>query len=189
MILLPVQVTYQHHLRNSYRPSFLWSLRRASRSRVSRASASSRHSCACGNSASARIVTGCVAPMTRRALARTSVRMASASRTSSRGASTYERGGCHSAGFVDGALSVEACQATCQANRDCRYFSYHVDRPDKRCHLCKDDRPHPKCFSSAARAADPTLHECYWGPKYCRRDDLGTRPDGKREPILSHRGH
>ena len=92
---------------------------------------------------------------------------------------------CHSAGFVDGALSVEACQATCQANRDCRYFSYHMDRPDKRCHLCKDDRPHPKCFSSAARAADPTLHECYWGPKYCRQDDLGTRPDGKREKILS----
>ena len=96
-------------------------------------------------------------------------------------------GGCHSAGFVDGAMSVEACQATCQANRDCRYFSYHVDRPDKRCHLCKDDRPHPKCFSSAARAADPTLHECYWGPKYCRRDDLGTRPDGKRKPIISFR--
>ena len=99
---------------------------------------------------------------------------------------TNERGGCHSAGFVDGAMSVEACQATCQANRDCRYFSYHVDRPDKRCHLCKDDRPHPKCFSSAARAADPTLHECYWGPKYCRRDDLGTRPDGKRETIHSY---
>ena len=95
---------------------------------------------------------------------------------------------------VDGALSVEACQAICQANRDCQFFSYHVDRPDKRCRLCKDDTHDTrvrKCSSSAERAADPTLHECFWGPKYCRRDDLGTRPDGKRETILSFRepGH
>ena len=103
---------------------------------------------------------------------------------------TNERGGCGSAGFADGVLSAEACQANCQANRDCKYFSYHVDRPDKRCRLCKDDTHDTrvrKCFTSAARAADPTLHECYWGPKYCRRDDLGTRPDGKRKPIISFR--
>ena len=101
---------------------------------------------------------------------------------------TNERGGCGSAGFADGALSAEACQAICQATRDCKFFSYHVDRPDKRCRFCKDDTHDTrvrKCFSSAERAADPTLHECYWGPKYCRRDDLGTRPDGKREPIHS----
>ena len=91
---------------------------------------------------------------------------------------------------VDGVLSVEACQAKCQENRDCQFFSYHVDRPDKRCRFCKDDTHDTrvrKCFSSAERAADPTLHGCFWGPKYCRRDDLGTRPDGKREPILSFR--
>ena len=91
---------------------------------------------------------------------------------------------------VDRALSVEACQAKCQATRDCQFFSYHVDRPDKRCRFCKDDTHDTrvrKCFSSAERAADPTLHECYWGPKYCRRDDLGTRPDGKRKPIISFR--
>ena len=91
---------------------------------------------------------------------------------------------------IHGALSVEACQAKCQENRDCQFFSYHVDRPDKRCRFCKDDTHDTrvrKCFSSAERAADPTLHECYWGPKYCRRDDLGTRPDGKRKPIISFR--
>ena len=98
---------------------------------------------------------------------------------------TNERGGCGSAGFADGALSAEACQAICQATRDCKFFTYHVDRPDKRCRLCKDDTRGGKCSSSAERAADPTLHECYWGPKYCRRDDMGTRPDGKRETILS----
>ena len=99
-----------------------------------------------------------------------------------------------SAGYADGALSAEACQAICQATSDCKFFSYHVDRPDKRCRLCKDasqDTNHlhgvqvKECSSSAARAADATLHECYWGPKYCRQDDLGTRPDGKREKILS----
>ena len=103
---------------------------------------------------------------------------------------TNERGGCGSAGFSDRALTAEACQAKCQENRDCQFFSYHVDRPDKRCRLCKDDTHDTrvrKCFSSAERAADPTLHECYWGPKYCRRDDLGTRPDGKRKPIISFR--
>ena len=107
---------------------------------------------------------------------------------------TSERGGCGSAGFADGALSAEACQAICQATRDCKFFTYHVDRPDKRCRLCKDasqDTNHlhgvqvKECSSSAARAADATLHECYWGPKYCRQDDLGTMPDGKREKILS----
>jgi len=103
---------------------------------------------------------------------------------------TNERGGCGSAGFSDRALTAEACQAKCQENRDCQFFSYHVDRPDKRCRFCKDDTHDTrvrKCSSSAARAADPTLHECYWGPKYCRRDDLGTRPDGKRKPIISFR--
>ena len=109
---------------------------------------------------------------------------------------TNERGGCGSAGFSDGALTAEACQAKCQENRDCQFFSYHVDRPDKRCRLCKDasqDTNHlhgvqvKECSSSAARAADATLHECYWGPKYCRQDDLGTRPDGKRKPIISFR--
>ena len=89
---------------------------------------------------------------------------------------------------ADGALSAEACQAICQATRDCKFFSYHVDRPDKRCRLCKDDTHDTnhlhgvqvkKCSSSAARAADATLHECFWGPKYCRRDDMGTGLDGK----------
>ena len=72
---------------------------------------------------------------------------------------TNERGGCGSAGFADGALSAEACQAICQATRDCKFFSYHVDRPDKRCRLCKDDTRGGKCSSSAERAADATLHE------------------------------
>ena len=98
---------------------------------------------------------------------------------------TNERGGCGSAGFADGALSAEACQAICQATRDCKFFTYHVDRPDKRCRMCKDDAHDRRCFTSAARAADPTLDECYWGPKYCRQDDLGTRHDGKRETIHS----
>ena len=86
---------------------------------------------------------------------------------------------------ADGALSAEACQAICQATRDCKFFTYHVDRPDKRCRMCKDDAHDRRCFTSAARAADPTLDECYWGPKYCRRDDMGTRHDGKRETIHS----
>jgi hypothetical protein len=98
---------------------------------------------------------------------------------------TNERGGCGSAGFADGALSAEACQAICQATRDCKFFTYHVDRPDKRCRMCKDDARGGKCSSSAERAADATLHECFWGPKYCRHDELGTGPDGKRETILS----
>ena len=33
-----------------------------------------------------------------------------------------------------------------------------------------------ECSSSAARAADATLHECYWGPKYCRGDDVDFEP-------------
>ena len=69
----------------------------------------------------------------------------------------------------------------CQATRDCQYFSYHVDRPDKRCRLCKDDSHDTnhlhgvkvkECSSSAARAADATLHECFWGPKHCKRETI-----------------
>ena len=82
-----------------------------------------------------------------------------------------ERGGCYSAGFVDKIQSAEACQAMCQANPDCEFFSWHYTRGDKRCHLCKDDRTHHKCYPSPN-------NNCWWGPKYC---------EGAEEPTPAER--
>ena len=82
-----------------------------------------------------------------------------------------ERGGCYSAGFVDKIQSAEDCQAMCQANPDCEFFSWHYTRGDKRCHLCKDDRTHHKCYPSPN-------NNCWWGPKYC---------EGAEEPTPAER--
>ena len=87
-----------------------------------------------------------------------------------------ERGGCYSAGFVDKIQSAEDCQAMCQANPDCEFFSWHYTRGDKRCHLCKDDRTHHKCYPSPN-------NNCWWGPKYCEGAEEPTPAEKARAAV------
>ena len=72
-------------------------------------------------------------------------------------------GACYNAGFVDGLATPELCQAACQLRTDCNYWSWHPDRNDKRCHMCKTER--------RGSCGDARGNNCVWGPEWCPGDD------------------
>ena len=72
-------------------------------------------------------------------------------------------GACYNAGFVDGLATPELCQAACQLRTDCNYWSWHPDRNDKRCHMCKTER--------RGGCGDARGNNCVWGPEWCPGDD------------------